>query len=105
MVIAPPLVLLHGFTHTGASWDGVITALGERYLSLAPDIRGLWRTRGVRLVATDLRFSAGVGPEVRRRPRAVLLCPAILGNARFAGYSANNVTVTAYLATARQTDR
>ncbi len=39
-VMAPTLVLLHGFTHTGASWDAVITALGERYRPLAPDIRG-----------------------------------------------------------------
>jgi 2-succinyl-6-hydroxy-2,4-cyclohexadiene-1-carboxylate synthase len=38
--MAPTLVLLHGFTHTGASWDRVVAALGERYLSLAPDIRG-----------------------------------------------------------------
>src|SRR5882762_10407176 len=38
--MAPTLVLLHGFTHTGASWDRVIVALGERYLPLAPDIRG-----------------------------------------------------------------
>jgi 2-succinyl-6-hydroxy-2,4-cyclohexadiene-1-carboxylate synthase len=34
------LVLLHGFTHTGASWDPVVAALGERYRVLAPDIRG-----------------------------------------------------------------
>lgn len=34
------VVLLHGFTHTGASWDPVVAALGERYLPLAPDIRG-----------------------------------------------------------------
>ncbi len=38
--MAPELVLLHGFTHTGASWDAVGSALGERYLSVAPDIRG-----------------------------------------------------------------
>src|SRR5262249_26891660 len=38
--MAPTLVLLHGFTHTGASWAAVIDALGERYRSLAPDIRG-----------------------------------------------------------------
>jgi 2-succinyl-6-hydroxy-2,4-cyclohexadiene-1-carboxylate synthase len=35
-----PLVLLHGFTNTGASWDGVVAALGERYRPLAPDLRG-----------------------------------------------------------------
>jgi 2-succinyl-6-hydroxy-2,4-cyclohexadiene-1-carboxylate synthase len=34
------VVLLHGFTHTGASWDPVVAALGESYRALAPDIRG-----------------------------------------------------------------
>lgn len=34
------LVLLHGFTHTGASWQPVMQALGERFHVLAPDIRG-----------------------------------------------------------------
>jgi 2-succinyl-6-hydroxy-2,4-cyclohexadiene-1-carboxylate synthase len=38
--VAPTLVLLHGFTHTGRSWAPVIVALGERYRVLAPDIRG-----------------------------------------------------------------
>jgi 2-succinyl-6-hydroxy-2,4-cyclohexadiene-1-carboxylate synthase len=38
--MAPTLVLLHGFTHTGASWDGVTAALGERYKAITPDIRG-----------------------------------------------------------------
>jgi 2-succinyl-6-hydroxy-2,4-cyclohexadiene-1-carboxylate synthase len=34
------LLLLHGFTHTGASWEPVVAALGERYRALTPDIRG-----------------------------------------------------------------
>jgi len=34
------IVLLHGFTQTGRSWDPVVTALGERYRALAPDLRG-----------------------------------------------------------------
>lgn len=34
------LVLLHGFTNTGASWDGVVAALPQRYRPQAPDIRG-----------------------------------------------------------------
>lgn len=38
--MAPALVLLHGFTNTGASWDGVVAAVGERYRPLALDIRG-----------------------------------------------------------------
>jgi 2-succinyl-6-hydroxy-2,4-cyclohexadiene-1-carboxylate synthase len=33
-------VFLHGFTHTGASWEPVIAALGKRYTAWAPDIRG-----------------------------------------------------------------
>jgi 2-succinyl-6-hydroxy-2,4-cyclohexadiene-1-carboxylate synthase len=32
--------LLHGFTHTGQSWEPVIRALGERYRPIAPDLRG-----------------------------------------------------------------
>lgn len=32
------VVLLHGFTHTGASWDPVVAALGGG--AVAPDIRG-----------------------------------------------------------------
>jgi 2-succinyl-6-hydroxy-2,4-cyclohexadiene-1-carboxylate synthase len=34
------VVLLHGFTHTGASWAPVIRELGERYNAIAPDLRG-----------------------------------------------------------------
>ena len=51
----------------------------ERLLSalrtalIAPDIGGLWRIRGVRLVATDLPFSAGIGQEVRGPAEALLM--------------------------------
>ncbi len=38
--MARTLVLLHGFTNTGASWGPVVAALPERYRPLAPDIRG-----------------------------------------------------------------
>ena len=38
--MAPAIVLLHGFTQTGASWRAVIDELGERYRALAPDLRG-----------------------------------------------------------------
>ena len=34
------VVLLHGFTQTGASWGRVAAMLPERYRPLAPDIRG-----------------------------------------------------------------
>ena len=43
---------------------------------IAPDIGGLWRTRGLRLVATDLPFAAGVGPEVRGPAEALLMAMA-----------------------------
>jgi 2-succinyl-6-hydroxy-2,4-cyclohexadiene-1-carboxylate synthase len=38
--MAPEVVLLHGFTHTGASWEPVIARLPERYRAIAPDLRG-----------------------------------------------------------------
>jgi len=38
--MARDVVLLHGFTHTGASWNPVVAALAESYRALAPDIRG-----------------------------------------------------------------
>jgi 2-succinyl-6-hydroxy-2,4-cyclohexadiene-1-carboxylate synthase len=36
----PDLVLLHGFTNTGASWAPVVERVEQRYRPLAPDIRG-----------------------------------------------------------------
>jgi 2-succinyl-6-hydroxy-2,4-cyclohexadiene-1-carboxylate synthase len=49
--MAPNLVLLHGFTNTGASWDGVVAALPERYRPVAPDIRGHGTASAVRPVS------------------------------------------------------
>jgi uncharacterized protein (TIGR03083 family) len=54
-----------------------------RTAMIAPDIGGLWRTRGVRLVATDLDFSAGTGPEVRGPAEALLM--TIAGRREVAG--------------------
>jgi 2-succinyl-6-hydroxy-2,4-cyclohexadiene-1-carboxylate synthase len=46
------LLLLHGFTQTGASWDGVRRALGGRYRPLAPDLgAGPWEAELDRLEA------------------------------------------------------
>jgi uncharacterized protein (TIGR03083 family) len=42
----------------------------------APTILGFWRTRGVRLVATDLDWSTGRGPEVRGPAEAILMAMA-----------------------------
>ncbi|HWD86046.1 MAG TPA: 2-succinyl-6-hydroxy-2,4-cyclohexadiene-1-carboxylate synthase [Solirubrobacteraceae bacterium] len=49
----PTLVLLHGFTNTGASWQPVIRALGERYRAIAPDIRGHGSATDTRPVTLD----------------------------------------------------
>ena len=43
---------------------------------LAPVVGGAWHVRGVRLVATDLDWSWGVGPEVRGPGEAVLMAAA-----------------------------
>ena len=46
------LLLLHGFTQTGASWDGVIRALRGRYRALVPDLgAGPWEAELDRLEA------------------------------------------------------
>jgi 2-succinyl-6-hydroxy-2,4-cyclohexadiene-1-carboxylate synthase len=49
--MAPNLVLLHGFTNTGASWDQVVAALPQRYRPVAPDIRGHGTAADVRPVS------------------------------------------------------
>jgi uncharacterized protein (TIGR03083 family) len=47
-----------------------------RWALIGPDIGGLWRIRGVRVVATDLGFSAGAGPEVRGAAETLLMAMA-----------------------------
>ena len=44
------LVLLHGFTQTGASWDEIRRLLGQRYRVRAPDLRGHGAASAVRPV-------------------------------------------------------
>lgn len=39
----------------------------------APPIKALWHVRGVKVVATDLAWSGGVGPEARGTGEAVLM--------------------------------
>ncbi|MGV0815179.1 maleylpyruvate isomerase family mycothiol-dependent enzyme [Mycolicibacterium boenickei] len=43
------------------------------YARVSPVIGGAWRTRGLRLIATDLDWSAGRGPEVHGPGEALLL--------------------------------
>jgi uncharacterized protein (TIGR03083 family) len=46
------------------------------FARFAPTIRGAWRARGVRLVATDLDWAYGKGPEVRGSGEALLMVMA-----------------------------
>jgi 2-succinyl-6-hydroxy-2,4-cyclohexadiene-1-carboxylate synthase len=63
--MASDVVLLHGFTHTGASWDPMVAALAESYRALAPDIRGHGSASGREPVTLDavLDDVAGIAPE------------------------------------------
>lgn len=47
----------------------------------APTIRGAWRTRGLRLVATDSGWTHGAGPEVQGPGEALLMAMAGRGDA------------------------
>jgi uncharacterized protein (TIGR03083 family) len=46
------------------------------FVRYAPTIRGAWRARGARLVATDVDWSHGKGPEVRGTGEALLMVMA-----------------------------
>ena len=54
--------------------DRLRTALG--FAQYAPVIRGFWHRRRLRLIATDVDWSTGSGPEVRGPGEAVLLAIA-----------------------------
>jgi uncharacterized protein (TIGR03083 family) len=54
--------------------ERLLPALG--FARVAPPIRAFWRARGLRLVASDLDWAAGRGPEVRGRAEAVLMAMA-----------------------------
>jgi 2-succinyl-6-hydroxy-2,4-cyclohexadiene-1-carboxylate synthase len=63
--MAPTVLLLHGFTNTGASWDPVLAALGERYRAIAPDIRGHGSASDTRPVTLEAVIGdlAGLAPD------------------------------------------
>jgi uncharacterized protein (TIGR03083 family) len=46
------------------------------FVRYSPTIRGVWRVRGLRLIATDLDWSYGKGPEVRGSGEALLMVMA-----------------------------
>ncbi|KUI14394.1 DinB family protein [Mycobacterium lehmannii] len=51
------------------------------FTKYAPFLRGAWRARGLRLVATDLDWTHGSGPEVRGSGEALLMAMAGRGAA------------------------
>jgi uncharacterized protein (TIGR03083 family) len=54
--------------------ERLLTALN--FALYAPTIRGAWRARGLRLVADDLDWSHGRGPEARGHGEALLMAMA-----------------------------
>lgn len=63
-IVSRQALLLHGFTHTGASWEPVAGALAKRYRAVAPDIRGHGKASDRRpvelaVVLEDLESEAG----------------------------------------------
>src|SRR4051795_4676011 len=75
--MAGALVLLHGFTQTGASWDGVRAALPpERYPDvLAPDLRG----HGAAADARPITFDAVLRDVAAGAPDRFTLCGYSMG--------------------------
>ncbi len=69
------VVLLHGFTQTGASWHPVIAALGERYRALTPDLRG----HGAASTARPVSFAAVVGDVAALAPPRFVLAGYSMG--------------------------
>ncbi len=58
--MAADLVLLHGFTQTGRSWEPVRRALAGRYRAIAPDLpgHGAFAARPASFAATDAYLGA-----------------------------------------------
>lgn len=69
------IVLLHGFTQTGRSWEPTIAALGERYRALAPDLRGHGTAAGARPVS----FEAVQADVLALAPERFALCGYSMG--------------------------
>jgi 2-succinyl-6-hydroxy-2,4-cyclohexadiene-1-carboxylate synthase len=61
----PTLVLLHGFTNTGASWAPVVRAFAGQYRPLAPDIRG----QGAASATEPVTLAAVIGDIAVLAPR------------------------------------
>lgn len=70
-----PLVMLHGFTHTGASWDRVRATLSERYRPIAPDLRG----HGAASSTVPVTLTAVIGDVAALTPERFMLAGYSMG--------------------------
>jgi 2-succinyl-6-hydroxy-2,4-cyclohexadiene-1-carboxylate synthase len=69
------VVLLHGFTNTGASWAPVIAQLPESYRALAPDLRG----HGGAAAAQPVSLEAVIGDVAALAPERFTLAGYSMG--------------------------
>lgn len=69
------VIFLHGFTHTGRSWEPVVAELGERYRPVAPDIRG----HGAASEREPVTLEAVIGDVAGLTPRAFTLAGYSMG--------------------------
>lgn len=69
------VVCLHGFTHTGASWEPVERSLHRRYRVWAPDIRG----HGTAWPRTPVDLTAVIGDLAGLAPERFVLCGYSMG--------------------------
>ncbi len=70
------VVLLHGFAGTGRAWEPVIARLErERYMALAPDLRG----HGAARAARPITFAAVVADVLAAAPERFTLCGYSMG--------------------------
>ena len=103
------LVLLHGFTHTGRSWDPVLAALRERYRALAPGSVGDGESSALhRALAPDIRGHGESSALVPVTLEAVIEDLAATAPAKFtlAGYSmGGRIALHAALALAPRVQR
>lgn len=90
---AEPLVLLHGLTSDGSSFDGVVGALAERWRVYVPDQRGHGRTGPADAYTFEL-LAADLGEFLDARE---LTAPVLVGHSMGA--------VATYLHAARRPDR
>jgi 2-succinyl-6-hydroxy-2,4-cyclohexadiene-1-carboxylate synthase len=69
------VLLVHGFTQTGASWARVRAALPERYRALTPDLRG----HGSAADAAPVDLESVIGDLARVAGERLILCGYSMG--------------------------